>query len=62
MVANANLEPNWKKGYLNKLAINNAHINPKPKSAPDFVDWTKCDTPMAAPANNNPGPSFLRCY
>ena len=23
------------------------------------VDCTKCDTPIAAPANNKPGPSFL---
>jgi hypothetical protein len=28
-------------------------------SAPAFVDCTKCDTPIAAPANNNPGPSFF---
>jgi hypothetical protein len=23
------------------------------------VDWTKCDTPIAAPANKSPGPKFL---
>ena len=37
----------------------NAQISPKPKSAPAFVDCTKCETPIAAPANNNPGPSFF---
>ncbi len=34
-----------------------AHNKPKPKSAPALVDCTKCDTPIAAPANNNPGPN-----
>lgn len=48
-----------KNGYLNKFTKSNAQIKPKPKSAPDLVDCTKCETPMAAPANNSPGPRFL---
>ena len=24
------------------------------------LDWTKCDTPIAAPAKSNPGPNFLK--
>ena len=35
---------------------NNAQNSPKPNSAPALVDCTKCDTPIAAPANSNPGP------
>ena len=35
-----------------------AQIKPHPKSAPARVDRTKCETPMAAPAKSNPGPSY----
>ena len=48
-----------KKGYLNKFERARAHIKPKPKSAPALVDCTKCETPIAAPANNNPGPNLF---
>ena len=49
-----------KKGYLRIIASNNAHVMPKPYSAPAFVDWTRWETPIAVPANNKPGPSLLK--
>ena len=36
--------------------ITKAQIKPKPKSAPALVDCTRCETPIAAPANKSPGP------
>ena len=59
-VAAAYLGPYWKKGYLNKLTSIRAQSKPNPKSAPALVDCTKWETPMAAPANNNPGPRILK--
>ena len=56
------IEDAFENGYLNKLTIKSAQINPKPKSAPALVDCTKCDTPIAAPANNNPGPKVLKIW
>lgn len=41
------------------MAITNAHIKPNPNSAPAFVDCTKWETPIAVPANSNPGPSLF---
>ncbi len=31
-----------------------------PAIAPARVDWTKCDTPIEAPANSNPGPKHFK--
>jgi hypothetical protein len=54
------LVPKKKKGYLKKLHRISAHNKPKPNSAPDLVDCTRCDTPIAAPAKSKPGPNFFK--
>ena len=51
--------PNSKNGYLTKFMRSKAQSHPNTKSAPALDDCTNCDTPIAAPAKRNPGPSFL---
>ena len=47
------------KRIFKKITKKECPNRPKPNSAPDLVDCTRCDTPIAAPAKSKPGPNFL---